>query len=398
MGGKRQLLTELLRAVDAAGAFGRYHEPFLGGGALFFALARTNRLELRSHLSDGNPNLMETYLGVRDHVDTVIKLLKCHKAQHGEKHFYTVRAIIPKNLAERAARIIYLNKTCFNGLYRENLKGQFNVPFGRYVNPPICDEHNLRAVSRALKSADLAAQEFDVVADYARKGDLVYFDPPYLPISRTADFTSYSKDKFPLTEHRWLAEISRLLARRGVHVIVSNSSSKLTSELYDDFFIYKVHANRLVNSKPGMRGKIAEALITSFPIGLGAGPFLQKRETRTLINSRGIRGLEIMLARQWLRENDYGDVADLIDEIVDEWRSQGKHTRRNWWEILAGDAKGNPRVVAGHEFPILRAAQLRQGISPTGNALCRNQDEEVPPVRVTKRWSSASTKCYTQSD
>ena len=226
VGGKRQLLPELLRAVDAVGAFGRYYEPFLGGGALFFALARMSRLERRSYLSDGNPNLMETYLGIRDNVDAVIEFLKRHKAHHGEKHFYAVRTVVPENVPERAARIIYLNKTCFNGLYRENRKGQFNTPFGRYVNPRICDEKNLRAVARVLNTTDLDIREFEHVADYARKGDLVYFDPPYLPISFTADFTSYSKDKFSLVEHRRLADVSRLLVRRGVHVIVSNSKFK----------------------------------------------------------------------------------------------------------------------------------------------------------------------------
>ena len=385
-------MPELLRAIDAAGPFGRYHEPFLGGGALFFALARMRRLGRRSYLSDGNPNLVEAYLGLRDHADTVIELLKRHKACHDEKHFYAVRARVPEGLPNRAARVIYLNKTCFNGLYRENRKGQFNVPFGRYVNPRICDEQNLRAVAHALTDAEIAAQEFAFVADYAKEGDLVYFDPPYLPISLTADFTSYSKERFALQEHRRLAEVSRLLTQRGVHVIASNSSSKLTYELYDEFFVYEVYANRLVNNKAGMRGKISEALITSFPIEFEAVLVLPKRVARAPVSSPGIGGLERMLARQWLRENSYGDVADLIDKVIDEWKSQGKHTRRNWWDILAGDAKGRPRIVAGREFPILRAAQSRQGVSATENALCRNSNEEIPPVRVTKRWTLTSKK------
>ena len=385
-------MPELLRAVDAAGPFGRYHEPFLGGGALFFTLARMRRIRRRPYLSDGNSNLVEAYLGLRDHTDTVVELLKRHKTCHDEKHFYAVRACVPDGLPERAARIIYLNKTCYNGLYRENKKGQFNVPFGRYVNPRICDEPNLRAVAHALMDTDITAREFEVVAKFAKKGDLVYFDPPYLPMSLTADFTSYSRERFALPQHRRLAEVCCLLAQRGVNIVASNSNSKLTYELYDKFFVYEVYANRLVNSKAGMRGKIAEALIASFPIGFESSRFLRKREVRVRVKSRGIGGRERMLARRWLRQHDYGDVADLIDEVVDEWKSQDKHTRRNWWDILAGDAKGKPRVVAGREFPILRAAQLRQGFRVTENALCRNPSEEIPPVRVTKRWALTSKK------
>ena len=386
MGGKRQLLSELVRAVDAAGGFRRYHEPFLGGGALFFALARMDLLRRPSYLSDGNPNLIDTYLAIRDHVDTVIDLLGKHNERHNERYFYAVRSKVPEGLVERAARIIYLNKTCFNGLYRENRRGQFNAPFGRYTNPRICDEKNLRAVAAALKSVHLVAEEFEVVARYARKGDLVYFDPPYLPISGTADFTSYSREKFGLEEHRRLAEMSLYLAHRGIHVIVSNSSSKRTYELYGDFFVYEVFANRLVNSKAKLRGKIPEALVTSFPIDLEATGVPRRRGGRAVVDSRESGGSARMLARQWLRQNGYEDVASLIDEVVDEWKSQNKNTRRNWWDILAGDMKGKPRVVAGRKFPVLRAAQLRQGVNVTENALCKNAMEEIPPVRVTKRW------------
>lgn len=392
LGGKRQLLPELLRAVDAVGQFRHYHEPFIGGGALFFALARIGRLRHRSYLSDVNPNLIDVYLGIRDHVETVINLLRKHKAHHCEEHYYAVRAEVPQELPERAARVIYLNKTCFNGLYRENSKGHFNVPLGRYANPRICDEQNLRAVALTLQQVDLAARRFETIANFARKGDLVYFDPPYMPVSQTADFTSYSKSGFGIEEHQKLANISRRLAQRGIHVIVSNSSSKLVYDLYDDFYMYEVYANRLVNSKANKRGKVPEALVTSFSMGLDAVSPRRKRDSRVLVNSHGIGGLERMLARQWLRENNYSDVAKQIDEVVDEWKSQGKQTRRNWWEILAGDTKGNPRIVSGRKFPILRAAQLRQGVGTTDNALCRNPNEEIPPVRVTKRWPSQARK------
>ena len=161
-GGKRQLLPELLKAIGAAGTFAHYHEPFLGGGALVFALARTERLNQTAYISDVNPNLIDAYLGVRDDVDGVIAHLKEHAQQHCEDSYYTVRAQSPRTLIRRAARVIYLNKTCFNGLYRENSKGKFNSPFGRYKNPTICDEPNLRSVASMLQSVDIGARGFDV--------------------------------------------------------------------------------------------------------------------------------------------------------------------------------------------------------------------------------------------
>ena len=331
---------------------------------------------------------MDAYLGVRDHVETVIDLLKEHKNCHGEAYYYTVRAAVPKTLPERAARLIYLNKTCFNGLYRENRKGQFNAPFGRYANPRICDEENLRSVAAALQNVELSAQSFETAVKRGRKEDLMYFDPPYVPVSQTADFTSYTKDGFGVDEHRELANVARRLALHGIHVIVSNSSAPHIHELYRDFFIYEVYANRVVNCKRTRRGKVPEALVTSFPLGLDARSSPRYRRSRALVNSHGIGGLERLRARQWLRENQYTDVADRIDEVVSEWKSQGNHTRRNWWEILAGNAKGRPRVVVGREFVVLRAAQLRQGVPITKNAICRNPNEEIPPIQITRRWRS----------
>ena len=386
LGGKRQLLTELLEAVQAIGTFHDYYEPFLGGGALYFALVRMQYLHHRASLSDRNPNLIDAFAGVRDHIDEVIDILKRHQFRHDEAHYYAVRAEVPDDLPSRAARIIYLNKTCFNGLYRENSKGQFNVPMGRYKNPTICDEVNLRSVSHSLRSADISIRGFEESSFFPREGDLVYFDPPYLPISSTSDFTSYFRQGFGLIDHQRLAETCRTLATSGVHVIVSNSYTEKTCELFDDFFIYEVSATRLVNSKATKRGRIPEALMTSFPIGLDAAVRSRNRYTPVLINSLERRGLETMLARHWLRENNYDDVADLIDEVVNEWKASGKQTRRNWWEVLAGDSKGEPRVIAGRAFPILRAAQLRQGVTPTENAICRNPNEEIPEIRLTKRW------------
>lgn len=385
VGGKRQLLPELLQAVEAAGPFRRYHEPFLGGGALFFALSRVGRLSGRSFLSDVNQNMMDSYLGVRDDVDEVVRLLKRHKTRHGEDYFYEVRASAPRKLAVRAARVIYLNKTCYNGLYRENSKGQFNAPFGRYKNPAICDEENLRAVAKTLKNASLVVRTFAATLDDAKRGDLVYFDPPYLPVSKTADFTSYSRGGFRMADQEELAEVFAALSGRGIKVMLSNSLTSYTRRLFEDFYIYRVFANRRVNSRADRRGKVTEALVTNFPLAAGGARRQQRNGHAVLVNGAAGR-LEKMLARQWLLENGYEDVAALIDAVTEEWKAQGKRTRRNWWEVLAGDSRGNRRVVSGREFPVLRVAQVRQGVPVTDDALCRNPEEEPPSVKVTARW------------
>ena len=391
VGGKRQLLPALLQAVDSTGSFADYHEPFLGGGALFFALSRSGRLSGRSHLSDVNQNLMDAYVGVRDHASAIVRLLKKHRKQHCEEYFYDVRAAVPRNLPGRAARVIYLNKTCFNGLYRENSKGKFNAPFGRYKNPAIFDEENLHAVSDTLQLASLSAQPFTGVLDNAKRGDLVYFDPPYAPVSRTADFTSYAKGGFGLREQKELADVATVLVNRGVRVILSNSLTDVTRELYRDFYVYRVFASRRVNSRADRRGKVAEVLATSFPLVVGYATGDEKTNGAVLINGKS-GGLEKMLARQWLLENGYEDIATLIDEVTDEWKAQGKRTRRNWWEVLAGDKHGNSRHVEGREFPVLKAAQLRQGFSVTESALRRNPSEEPPAVRITGRWAEVKSK------
>ena len=266
-GGKRQLLPELLRAVEAAGSFRRYHEPLLGGGALFFTLAQSGRLRrASSHLSDVNRNLIDTYLGLRCEVDAVIKALKEHRRYHGEEYFYKVRSAKPRSLSRRAARIIYLNRTCYNGLYRENSKGIFNTPFGYYVDPVICDEENLRAVAETLEDVDIAARDFGCVLDRAERGDLVYFDPPYHPVSQTSNFTAYSRGGFGIDEQRRLAGVAATLADRGVKVVLSNSMTDFVKELYRGFHLREVFAIRYVNSRADRRGKVSEALITSFPV------------------------------------------------------------------------------------------------------------------------------------
>ncbi len=266
VGGKRQLLPELLKRIDAAGEFGRYHEPFIGGGALFFEMYRLGRLgRKQAYLSDNNPRLIETYEVVRDSTDDLIRLLKQHKAKNEHDYYYEVRANVPKDKIARAARIIYMNKTCYNGLYRENSKGLFNTPYGRYKNPQICDEENLHACAEALRRTRIDARHFDTVTKVAKEGDLVYFDPPYHPVSETASFTSYAKDGFGIDEQMKLAELCKTLDSDGVKFILSNSSTDIVKKLYKHkpFRIEVVNANRNINSKSEKRGPVEEVLVTN---------------------------------------------------------------------------------------------------------------------------------------
>lgn len=265
VGGKRQLLDELRIRVAEARPHGRYHEPFVGGGALFFDLyGRQGLGRSKAILADNNPRLIEAYEGVQKNVEQVIALLEAHQKAHCEEHYYRVRAHVPEDKIACAARLIYLNRTCFNGLYRENSKGEFNVPMGRYKNPRICDAANLRAVSAALCRCQIHRSHFTAVLDRAEAGDLVYFDPPYDPVSKTANFTSYHRDPFGEDAQRSLADVFRRLHGRGVKLLLSNSDTPLIQELYAPYTIQVVMARRQVNSRADRRGEVREVLVRNF--------------------------------------------------------------------------------------------------------------------------------------
>jgi len=261
-GGKRQLLPELQRYLPPH--FERYIEPFVGGGALFFELSarlRSTR-QPRALLADVNQRLIRTYEGVRDSVEDVIALLRDYL--HEEQFYYRVRerAIDSQSNAEVAAWLIYLNKIGFNGLYRVNRQNRFNVPFGRHKNPTICDEQTLRACSRALAGVDLQVAGFEETAARAQAGDLVYFDPPYVPLSVTSSFTKYTSVGFDADAQVRLRDVALGLKQRGVHVLLSNSSARSVRELYGkDFEIAEVSATRNVNSKATGRGAVTELVI-----------------------------------------------------------------------------------------------------------------------------------------
>lgn len=257
-GGKRQLAVAILSRLPER--IDTYYEPFVGGGAVFFALAAEGRFE-RAVLSDRNADLVSVYRAVQSDVEAVIEALR--GMRHSEAEYYKIRAARPRSAARRAARIIYLNKTGYNGLYRVNRAGQFNVPFGRYENPKICDEDNLRAASRALSNVEITVDDFGKVAERAKLGDAVYFDPPYVPVSRTASFASYHNEPFGSREHQRLAELFGALSARGVSVVLSNSDTPETRNLYHPYGFELVSARRAINSNAKRRGPVTELLVST---------------------------------------------------------------------------------------------------------------------------------------
>ncbi len=274
-GGKGQLLPELSRRLPRK--FRRYHEPFVGGGALFFHLASAGRLGYGATLSDGNDELILCYEVVKHDVEHLITRLRWHERDLSADYFREVRNwdrqpdfMQHYGRLERAARTLFLNRTCYNGLYRLNRNRQFNAPFGHYKNPLICDPDNLRAVSRALQNVELRHGDFTTVAERASAGDLVYFDPPYDPVSTTSNFTTYTGQGFGEEQQRQLARLVRELADRGVHVMLSNSATPLTRELYASdarLFTDTVLASRKINCDGRKRGVVEELIVRSYPDG-----------------------------------------------------------------------------------------------------------------------------------
>lgn len=267
VGGKRQLLAQFRRMnlyppenFDPKNS--KYFEPFVGGGAVFFDL-----LPEEGFLSDLNKELVITYNVIKNDLEKLIVSLKKHKTD--KDYFLEVRAQDPNKLSDVAvaSRFIFLNRTCFNGMYRVNSKGGFNVPFGKYTNPLICDEDNLRKVSKALQNIDIKHQDYKEVLKKAKKGDFIYFDPPYYPVSKTASFTSYTAESFLDKEQTELRDTFVELHKKGCFVMLSNSDTPFINEIYSGIKgvrINKVQASRAINSNGSRRGKITEVLITNY--------------------------------------------------------------------------------------------------------------------------------------
>lgn len=264
-GGKTQLADALLERMPFV--FNVYHEPFVGSGALFFRLYREQRIR-HAVLSDLNRELIDAYLAIRDSVSEVIRLLA--EFPHDREFYYAVREKDPWQLSlpERAARMIYLNKTGYNGLYRVNCQGKFNVPFGRYKSPKYLDPENLLAVSQALQDVDILCTPFETVLERVVPGDWVYFDPPYAPLSPTANFTSYHASGFGLSDQERLSAVCVELSKNKVYVMLSNSDTETIRSLYrlPYFTIDEVLANRAINCNGAKRGKITELVITNYRV------------------------------------------------------------------------------------------------------------------------------------
>jgi len=268
-GGKGQLLAQF--EPYWPGEFGRYFEPFLGGGAVFFHLYNTGRLAGKEVvLGDRLEELIDCFRVVRDQVEALITELRRHEPHKLDREYYgRVRAWdrepdwAQRGSVERAARLIYLNRTCYNGLYRVNRRGQFNVPFGRYGNPTVCDAANLRAAARALEGVRLVAGDFEAILEDAGPGDLVYLDPPYQPLSATASFTAYTADDFGPDDQRRLAQSFRELDARGCHLMLSNSDTGSIREMYAGYPQAVLQAARPINSRAHGRGPVPELLVLS---------------------------------------------------------------------------------------------------------------------------------------
>jgi len=267
-GGKRQLLPVLTSHVPKK--FERYFEPFLGGGAVFFHLF-SHEKQTKWFISDLNSDLILSYVTVRDRVKELISELELHSNNYFKNpstYYYKVRESNPKGQIEKVSRLIFLNKTCFNGLYRVNSKGKFNVPLGKYVNPNIVNEENLLAVSEVLQTKDISikCQDFEDALKNTSAGDFVYLDPPYQPVSTTANFTSYTDTDFDYSDQKRLYTKFKALDKKGVKVLLSNSRSKEILHLFKEFSdgIIEINANRFINSVSQRRTGHSELLIKNY--------------------------------------------------------------------------------------------------------------------------------------
>ena len=267
-GGKRQLIPILNQNIPES--FGTYYEPFLGGGALLFHIL-TDKNGQKCSISDLNSDLVLAYTTIRDRVDSLIASLKNHEKNYkknSESYYYSIRESNPRSEIEKTSRLIFLNRTCFNGLYRVNSKGKFNVPLGKYSNPNIVNEENLHAVSHILQSSrvSIKCRDFEAVLSDAKKGDLVYFDPPYQPVSATANFTSYTTKDFTYDDLTRLAELCLKLDSRGCNVLLSNSDSQEVADIFakNPWKITRIAANRSINSNSKKRTGHFELLIKNY--------------------------------------------------------------------------------------------------------------------------------------
>ena len=264
-GGKRQLLPVIRELIPKT--YNRYFEPFVGGGALFFDLAPKDAV-----INDFNAELINCYQQIKDNPQELIEILKVHQEYNSKEYYLDLRSadrderIDMMSEVQRAARILYMLRVDFNGLYRVNSKNQFNVPYGRYKNPKIVDEELISAISVYLNNNQLEIKtgDFEKAVLDVQPGDFVYFDPPYIPLSETSAFTSYTHEGFSFADQVRLRDAFKRLSDTGAYVMLSNSSSALVEELYKDFNIHYVEATRTNGAKSSSRGKISEIIVTNY--------------------------------------------------------------------------------------------------------------------------------------
>lgn len=262
-GGKKQLLKQFKPYFPKK--IERYFEVFVGGGAVLFYIIKNYKPNY-VFISDINEELINTYQIIKNDVNNLIKELKKLKQLHNKEHYYEIRAENPKLLSPltRASRFIYLNKTCFNGLYRVNSKGGFNVPIGSYKNPSIIMEKELIEISKLLKNVKIKVMSFEEITKFTKKNDFVYFDPPYYPLKKGKSFTTYTKGNFLEEEQKQLAEVFNKLNKKGCKVMLSNSDTKFIKDLYKSYNLNFVQANRMINCNGAKRGKIKEVVVTNY--------------------------------------------------------------------------------------------------------------------------------------
>ncbi len=291
-GGKTQHIKKFQNFYPAdlkKGKIKRYFEPFLGSGAVFFDVAQKYKIE-SAFLCDINEELILTYLVMQRDVDKLLEYLQRYRksylkleSEKQKEFYYELRTNYnlqrfnidykkySENWIPRAAQLIFMNKTCYNGLFRMNSKGEFNSPIGRYKNPKIFDEENLQKISELLQIAEICKLHFTDIKGKARKSSFVYFDPPYRPLSRTASFTSYSKFQFNDPQQIELANLFKALDKKQAKLMLSNSDPKnenvndtFFDDLYGDYQLYRIKANRMINSKKDRRGQINEILVVNY--------------------------------------------------------------------------------------------------------------------------------------
>lgn len=265
VGGKRQLIDEISKYIPSGNY--KYYEPFVGGGAVFF-----NLQPKKGVINDFNAELINVYNVIKFKLDELLEDLATHEIT--EEYYYKIRAVDREEVyktwsdVKKASRFIYLNKTCYNGLYRVNMSGYFNTPFGRYKNPNVVNEIGLRAVSKYLNenNIEIKCGDYKEALKGIRKNSFVYFDPPYDPVSDSSNFTGYTANGFNRDEQIRLKETCDLLNKKGVKFLLSNSNTEFIRELYADYKIVIVNANRSINSKASKRGEIEEVLIRNYDI------------------------------------------------------------------------------------------------------------------------------------